>query len=44
VVWGMPGAAVKMGGVGSVLPLNRVADAIMRLAEGVDAPVAMAIK
>lgn len=29
VVWGMPGAAVKLGAVDSVLPLNMVADAIM---------------
>jgi len=33
VVWGMPGAAVKLGAVGEVLPLNRVAEAVMRLAE-----------
>jgi two-component system chemotaxis response regulator CheB len=44
VVWGMPGAAVKTGGVGEVLPLGRVAEAIMRLAEGVGAPAAMAMK
>src|SRR5689334_112859 len=33
VVWGMPGAAVKMGAVEEVLPLNKVAAAVMRLAE-----------
>ena len=44
VVWGMPGAAVKMGGVGEVLPLGRVAEAIMRLSESVGAPAAMAMK
>jgi two-component system chemotaxis response regulator CheB len=33
VVWGMPGAAVKLGAVDEVLPLNRVAAALMRLAE-----------
>jgi len=44
VVWGMPGAAVKMGGVGEVLPLGRVAEAIMRLAESDVAPAAMAMK
>jgi len=44
VVWGMPGAAVKAGGVGEVLPLGRVAEAIMRLSESVGAPVAMAMK
>ena len=32
VVWGMPGAAVKLGAVDDVLPLNRVAAEIMRLA------------
>jgi hypothetical protein len=32
VVWGMPGAAVKLGAVVEILPLNRVADAVMRLA------------
>ena len=31
VVWGMPGAAVKLGAVDDVLPLNRVASEIMRL-------------
>jgi two-component system, chemotaxis family, protein-glutamate methylesterase/glutaminase len=44
VVWGMPGAAVKLGGVGDILPLDRVAEAIMRLSESVGAPVAMAMK
>jgi len=44
VVWGMPGAAVKLGGVGEVLPLGRVAEAIMRLTESVGAPAAMAMK
>jgi two-component system, chemotaxis family, protein-glutamate methylesterase/glutaminase len=32
VVWGMPGAAVKSGAVDEVLPLSKVAAAIMRLA------------
>jgi two-component system chemotaxis response regulator CheB len=32
VVWGMPGAAVKHGGVGEVVPLERIADAVLRLA------------
>jgi two-component system chemotaxis response regulator CheB len=44
VVWGMPGAAVKAGGVGDILPLSRVAEAIMRLADGVGAPAAAAMK
>jgi len=44
VVWGMPGAAVKLGGDGEVLPLGRVAEAIMRLTESVGAPAAMAMK
>jgi len=38
VVWGMPGAAVKMGGAQDVLPLGRVAEHIMRLAQTVGAP------
>jgi two-component system, chemotaxis family, protein-glutamate methylesterase/glutaminase len=43
VVWGMPGAAVKLGAVGEILPLNKVADAVMRLAEAAGAqPVAAA--
>jgi two-component system, chemotaxis family, protein-glutamate methylesterase/glutaminase len=32
VVWGMPGAAVKHGGVQEVLPLDRIAEAVLRLA------------
>jgi two-component system chemotaxis response regulator CheB len=44
VVWGMPGAAVKAGGVGDILPLSRVAEAIMRLADGASAPRAAAMK
>jgi two-component system chemotaxis response regulator CheB len=44
VVWGMPGAAVKLGGVGEILPLGKVAEAIMRLSENVGAPVAAAMK
>jgi two-component system, chemotaxis family, protein-glutamate methylesterase/glutaminase len=44
VVWGMPGAAVKMGGVGDVLPLGKVAEAIMRLADGAGDTVAAAMK
>ena len=34
VVWGMPGAAVKHGGVQEVLPLERIAEAVLRLAAG----------
>ena len=34
VVWGMPGAAVKHGGVMEVQPLERIAEAILRLAAG----------
>jgi two-component system, chemotaxis family, protein-glutamate methylesterase/glutaminase len=33
VVWGMPGAAVKLGAVDEILPLDKVAEAVMRLAE-----------
>ncbi len=32
VVWGMPGAAVKMGGVDEVLPLDRIAGRLLELA------------
>jgi two-component system, chemotaxis family, protein-glutamate methylesterase/glutaminase len=32
VVWGMPGAAVKHGGVKEVLPLERITEALLRLA------------
>jgi two-component system chemotaxis response regulator CheB len=40
VVWGMPGAAVKLGAVDEVVPINRVAAAVMRLVEaaGVEVP------
>jgi two-component system chemotaxis response regulator CheB len=37
VVWGMPGAAVKNGAAGEVLPLSRLAAAIMRLVDGTQA-------
>jgi two-component system chemotaxis response regulator CheB len=37
VVWGMPGAAVKLGAVGEILPLGKVAEAVMRLAESAGA-------
>ena len=37
VVWGMPGAAVKLGGAQDVLPLGRVAGHIMNLAQTVGA-------
>lgn len=33
VVWGMPGQAVKLGGIDKVLPLEAIAAHIMRLAE-----------
>jgi two-component system chemotaxis response regulator CheB len=33
VVWGMPGAAVRLGGAGDVFPLERIAVEIMRLAD-----------
>jgi two-component system, chemotaxis family, protein-glutamate methylesterase/glutaminase len=38
VVWGMPGAAVKQGGVQDLLPIGRVAEHIMQLAQTVGAP------
>ena len=37
VVWGMPGAAVRLGGAQDILPLSRVAEHIMRLAQTVGA-------
>jgi two-component system chemotaxis response regulator CheB len=36
VVWGMPGAAVEVGAVDDVLPLGRIADRILSLAEAMD--------
>ena len=44
VVWGMPGAAVKLGGVQEILPLGRVAENIMRMAQTVGAPAFAAIR
>jgi two-component system chemotaxis response regulator CheB len=38
IVWGMPGAAVKLGGAQDILPLGRIAEHIMRLAQSVGAP------
>ncbi len=43
VVWGMPGAAVKLGAVAEMLPLNKVAGAVMRLAEMAGAPSRAAV-
>jgi len=34
VVWGMPGAAFKLGGAEQVLPLPQIADQLLRLAAG----------
>jgi two-component system chemotaxis response regulator CheB len=44
VVWGMPGAAVKLGGAQEVLPLGRVAENVMRLAQTVGAPALAAAR
>lgn len=44
VVWGMPGAAVRLGAVGEILPLNKVAEAVMRLAEAAGAPCVAAAR
>jgi two-component system chemotaxis response regulator CheB len=33
VVWGMPGQAVKLGGVDKIIPLAEVATAVLTLAE-----------
>ncbi len=40
VVWGMPGAAVKLGAVGEILPLGKLAGAVMRLTEAGAQPAA----
>jgi two-component system, chemotaxis family, protein-glutamate methylesterase/glutaminase len=42
VVWGMPGAAVKLGGAQEVIPLARVAPSVLRLAAAMGTPLAMA--
>jgi two-component system chemotaxis response regulator CheB len=43
VVWGMRGAAVRAGAAGEVMPLEKIADAIMQLADSAGAePVAAA--
>jgi two-component system chemotaxis response regulator CheB len=34
VVWGMPGTAVRLGGVSQVLPLERIAQELLRMAGG----------
>ena len=34
VVWGMPGAAFKLGGAEQVLPLGRIAEALLDLCAG----------
>ncbi len=36
VVWGMPGAAVKLGAADSILPLGRIAKKIMSLLQGAE--------
>ena len=38
VVWGMPGAAVRLGAAEETMPLERIAAAIMRLADSAGAP------
>jgi two-component system, chemotaxis family, protein-glutamate methylesterase/glutaminase len=40
VVWGMPGAAFRLGAIDEVLPLSRIADAVMRLADSAGEPAA----
>ena len=42
VVWGMPGAAVKLGAADEVVPLARVADTVMRLVQSAGAHAAVA--
>ncbi len=39
VVWGMPGAAVKLGGAQQILALGRIPAAILRMAQVVGAPL-----
>jgi two-component system chemotaxis response regulator CheB len=43
VVWGMPGAAFRLGAVDEVLPLSKIAGAVMRLAAAGE-PAAAAIR
>jgi two-component system chemotaxis response regulator CheB len=42
VVWGMPGAAVKLGAADEVVPLTQVADTVMRLLQSAGAHAAVA--
>ena len=42
VVWGMPGAAVKLGAADEVVPLTRVADTLMKLVQSAGAQAAAA--
>jgi len=42
VVWGMPGAAVKLGAADEVVPLTRVAETVMRLVQSAGAHAAVA--
>jgi two-component system chemotaxis response regulator CheB len=37
VVWGMPGAAVRLDAARQILPLGEIAEAVMALADGIDA-------
>jgi two-component system chemotaxis response regulator CheB len=41
VVWGMPGAAVKLGGANEILPLARIAAGILRAAAAAGASLAV---
>ena len=44
VVWGMPGAAIKLGGAREILDLRRVAAALLRLAAMVGEPQAAGVR
>jgi two-component system chemotaxis response regulator CheB len=44
VVWGMPGAAVKLGGAQEVAPLERIADLILRRARAAESAAAHAVQ
>ena len=44
VVWGMPGAAVKMGAVDEIVPIGKMAAAAIRLAKSADVPAVAAAR
>ncbi len=44
VVWGMPGAAVKLGAVDEIVPIAKMAAAVMRLMKSADVPAVAAAR